>query len=79
MEAQIHPPQDPKTAIAGMAWRAGPAARSVQPSPPPRGRRTAPQFVVTAEGGGKAGSGRAGTKQAAERAAAAELLGRLMP
>ncbi len=78
MEAQIHPPQDPKTALQEWLGARGlplPVYTVASTEGPPH----APQFVVTAEGAGKTGSGRAGTKQAAERAAAVELLGRLTP
>lgn len=78
MEAQKQPPQDPKTALQEWLGARGlplPVYTVASTEGPPH----APQFVVTAEGGGKTGSGRAGTKQAAERAAAAELLGRLTP
>ena len=78
MEAQKQPPQDPKTALQEWLGARGlplPVYTVISTEGPPH----APQFVITAEGGGKMGSGRAGTKQAAERAAAAELLGRLTP
>jgi ribonuclease-3 len=37
----------------------------------------APHFVITVTGGGMTGTGEAGTKRAAERAAAADLMGKL--
>jgi ribonuclease III len=78
MEAQKIPPTDPKTALQEWLGARGlplPAYAVTSQEGPPH----APQFVVTVSGGGQQGSGTAGTKQAAERAAAAALLGLLAP
>ena len=74
MDAQILPPTDPKTALQEWLGARGlplPVYVVQSQEGPPH----APQFVVTVETGGHRGSGSAGSKQAAERAAAAALLG----
>ena len=76
MDAQILPPTDPKTALQEWLGARGlPLPVYVVESQ--HGPPHAPQFVVTVETGGHRGSGSAGSKQAAERAAAAALLGSL--
>ena len=77
MEAQIVPPLDPKTALQEWLGARGqplPVYTVLSQEGPPH----APSFVMTATGGGQSGQGAAGTKQAAERAAASELLGKLI-
>jgi len=71
---QAQPPKDPKTLL--QEWLLGRAM------PLPRydlvtmeGPSHAPQFVVSVTASGKTGTGQAGSKRAAERAAAADLLG----
>jgi ribonuclease-3 len=78
MAAQILPPTDPKTALQEWLGARGlplPVYVVASQEGPPH----APTFVVTVAAGGHQGSGSAGSKQAAERAAAAALLGLLAP
>jgi ribonuclease-3 len=74
MAAQIIPPTDPKTALQEWLGARG------QPLPvyvvaSQEGPPHAPRFVVTVDAAGHRGTGAAGSKQAAERAAAAALMG----
>jgi len=74
MAAQIIPPTDPKTALQEWLGARG------QPLPvyvvaSQEGPPHAPRFVVTVDAAGHRGTGTAGSKQAAERAAAAALMG----
>ena len=76
IEAQILPPEDPKTTL--QMWLQGrgkplPVYEVVNTQGPSH----APKFNISVSGGGKSGKGEAGTKRAAERAAAADLLAQL--
>ena len=78
MQAQILPPTDPKTALQEWLGARGqplPVYAVASQDGPPH----APRFVVTVTGAGQRGTGTAGSKQAAERAAAADLMGVLAP
>lgn len=76
MESQTLPPKDPKTAL--QEWLLGrgmklPSYELVSREGPPHD----PVFVIAVEAAGARGEGKAGSKRAAERIAAAELLGKL--
>ena len=74
MAAQIIPPTDPKTALQEWLGARGhplPVYRVVSQEGPPH----APRFVIMVEAAGQKGTGSAGSKQAAERDAAADLMG----
>jgi ribonuclease-3 len=76
MEGMAEPPKDPKTALQEwlLARAQGlPAYEVVSREGPPHN----PRFVIAVSGGGARGEGSAGSKRAAERLAAADLLGRL--
>ncbi len=78
IEAQILPPEDPKTML--QMWLQGrgkplPIYQVVSSEGPSH----APSFVISVTGAGRTGTGKAGTKRAAERAAAAALLAQLAP
>ena len=76
LEAQVRPPKDPKTALQERVLAHGetlPAYRVVSREGPSH----APHFVVEATARGQVGSGEGSTKRLAERAAAADLLGKL--
>ncbi len=74
MQAQKIPPTDPKTALQEWLGARGlplPVYVVASQEGPPH----APRFVVTVDAAGHRGTGNAGSKQAAERAAAAALMG----
>jgi ribonuclease-3 len=76
MEAQILPPKDPKTALQEKVLANGgrlPAYRTLSSEGPSH----APNFVVAVTARGQTGTGQGTTKRMAERAAAADLLGKL--
>ena len=78
MEALRLPPKDPKTAL--QEWL---MARALPlPSYEVAGREGpphAPSFVIEVSAAGQTGTGSAGSKRLAERAAAADLLGKIAP
>ena len=76
MDQQLKPPKDAKTALQERVLARGTAlpAYLVESS---SGPSHAPHFVVTVSGLGKSGTGQGSTKRMAERAAAADLLGKL--
>jgi ribonuclease-3 len=76
LTAQIKPPKDPKTALQERL--------AILNEPPPTylvanstGPSHSPHFTITVSGAGHTGTGEGTTKRTAERAAAADLLGRL--
>ena len=72
------PPKDPKTELQEFVLARGlplPQYQLVNREGPPHD----PVFVIAVAAGGGRGEGRAGSKRAAERLAAADLLGRLVP
>lgn len=76
MDAQLMPPKDPKTALQERVLARGealPAYQVVSTAGPSH----APHFVIAVTARNQTGTGEGGTKRAAERAAAADLLGRL--
>lgn len=76
MDGQVLPPTDPKTALQEWLGARGlplPVYVVASQEGPPH----APHFTVTVDACGHQGRGTAGSKQAAERAAAAALLGML--
>lgn len=78
MEAQLVPPKDAKTRLQEWAMARGlplPDYAVVRRDGPPH----APSFVVEVTVDGRTGSGTAGSKRVAERDAATDLLGRLLP
>lgn len=78
MERQVVPPKDAKTALQEwMMARALPLPAYVEQER--TGPSHAPVFVVTVTSGGLSGMGTGSSKRMAERAAAADLLGRLAP
>jgi ribonuclease-3 len=76
MERQVLPPKDPKTALQEWFLARGNALPQYEVLSS-EGPSHAPKFVITVTGGGQTGRGEAGTKRAAERAAAADLMGKL--
>ena len=76
MEAQLLPPKDAKTALQERVLARGealPAYRVISSIGPSH----APHFVIAVTARGQTGTGEGSTKRAAERAAAADLLGKM--
>ena len=76
MQAQVLPPKDPKTALQERVLARGetlPAYQVVSSVGPSH----APRFVITVTARGQMGMGEGSTKRAAERLAAADLLGKI--
>ena len=76
MDTQVRPPKDSKTALQEWLMARGlplPEYAVAERTGPSH----APLFVVTVHGAGQDGNGAGGNKREAERAAAADLLGRL--
>lgn len=76
LDAQAHPPKDPKTALQEWVLGRG-QSLPVYETIGADGPSHAPLFVVRVTAGGLFGEGRAGSKRAAESAAAADLLEKL--
>jgi ribonuclease-3 len=76
IDAQVAPPKDPKTELQEWALARG-LALPLYHVDSREGPSHAPVFAISVTVDGRTGTGSAGSKRAAERAAAADLLGQL--